>query len=81
MDQLDGIVSYIALDNPAAAEKLGERLIALGESLASFPNRGRPAPQQTRELTGVPPYVLRYRVVGDVVLIVDIRHGARRPID
>jgi len=32
-----------------------------------------------RELLSVNPYAIRYRVVGDAVEIVTIRHGAREP--
>ena len=78
--RLDEIHRYIARDNPTAADKVGDRLIALGESLAEFPNRGRPARDGTREMTSVPPYVLRYRVIGDAVVIVGIRHGRQRPV-
>ena len=77
-EHLDEIVTYIARDNPVAAESIGARLIALGESLADFPGRGRPAGGRTREMTGVWPYLLRYRVIGDDVVIVSVRHGRRR---
>jgi len=40
---------------------LAERLPAAGDSLVSFPNRGRPVPgSRLRELTVVYPYVIRY---------------------
>ncbi|MFW2830818.1 type II toxin-antitoxin system RelE/ParE family toxin [Sphingomonas sp. ID0503] len=39
VENLDAISSYIAAFNPAAAA----RLIALAESLAEFPERGRDA--------------------------------------
>jgi len=38
---LDEIVSYIAKDNPAAAEKFGIHLIERVELLKSFPRLGR----------------------------------------
>ena len=37
---LDEIVDYISAFNPDAAQRLGQRLIELGNSLGSFPNRG-----------------------------------------
>lgn len=76
--RLDEIHRYIARDDLVAADKIAARLIALGESLTDFPNRGRPAPGGVREMTGVPPYVLRYRMIGDAVVIVGIRHGRQR---
>ncbi len=77
-DDLDQIDAYIRQFDPAAAATIGTRLFDLGESLADFPNRGRLASNGMRELATVAPYVLRYRVVGDIVVIIRIRHGARR---
>jgi len=53
------------------------RLIALADSLANFPERGRDAGEGRREQTIVPPYILRYRVEADRVVILRVRHGAR----
>ena len=75
--QLEAIVTYISALNPAAARRLGERLISLADSLAEFPDRGRDAGDGKREMTNVWPYILRYRVEADRVLILRIRHGAR----
>jgi plasmid stabilization system protein ParE len=36
---LERIVRYIAVDNPAAARKLGDMIIRSGESLCFFPER------------------------------------------
>ena len=60
--QLRHIVEYVQLFDPAAARSFSERLFALGESLADFPRRGRPAANGTRELVTVRPYILRYHV-------------------
>jgi toxin ParE1/3/4 len=74
------IYGYVARFNPAAAERLAQALLAAGDSLVSFPNRGRPVPgSQLRELTVAYPYVIRYRVAADHVRILRVRHGARRP--
>ena len=74
---LEAIVAYVEAFDPDAARRLGERLIALADSLAEFPDRGRDAGDGRRELTTVWPYILRYRVVRDHVIILRIRHGAR----
>ncbi len=58
---------------------MGLRLLNAGDSLALVPNRGRPISDRRRELTIVPPYLIRYRFEGDVVRILEIRHGAREP--
>ena len=74
------IHGYIARFNPSAAERLAERLLAAGDLLVSFQNRGRLVPGgQLRELTVIYPYVIRYRVAADHVRIRRVRHGARRP--
>jgi addiction module RelE/StbE family toxin len=77
IEHLEAIVTYVSVYDLAAAERLGQRLIELADSLAEFPNRGRDAGDGRREMTIVPPYVLRYRVDGERVIILRIRHGAR----
>lgn len=58
---------------------MAARLIAAGNSLSDFPERGRPASGGTRELVIVAPYVLRYRVIDDTAYILRVRHRARKP--
>ena len=36
---LESVLKWVAAQNPAAARKLGERIIAMGESLSFFPER------------------------------------------
>lgn len=74
---LEAIVAYIEAFNPAAARRLGERLIEVADSLVEFSVRGRDAGLGRREMTTVWPYVLRYRVEEERVVILRIRHGAR----
>lgn len=77
LDQLDQIVAYIELFDPNAAARMAARLVDLGESLAQYPHRGRSAGNGTRELVTVPPYILRYTVQDDCVIVAGVRHGAR----
>jgi toxin ParE1/3/4 len=78
--EISEIQRYIAQFNPRAATKLAEELLAAGDSLVSFPNRGRPVPgTPLRELTVVYPYVIRYRATDDQVRILRVRHGRRQP--
>ena len=78
-EHLRAITVYLAGKDRDAAIRISGRLYALGESLADFPNRGRPSSGGRRELVSVPPYVLRYRVGDDSVLILSIHHGRQRP--
>ncbi len=77
VDNLDAIVAYIELFHPPASKRIAERLLALADSLADFPHRGRDVGDGRRELTVVPPYILRYRVEAGRVVILRVRHGAR----
>ena len=74
---VEAIVTYVSAFNPAAAQRLAERLVAVADSLAEFPNRGRDVGEGRREMTTVWPYILRYRVRDDAVIILRVRHGAR----
>jgi len=76
---LQSIRSYIAQFNPATARRIALHLVAASNSLAELSERGRPAEPANRELVAIWPYVIRYRVEGNRVLILRIRHGKRRP--
>jgi toxin ParE1/3/4 len=70
---------YLADFNPRAAVALLEGLIAAGDSLAQFPDRGRLVRgSNTRELVATYPYIIRYRIVRDTVRILRVRHTSRR---
>lgn len=76
--RLELIRAYVSQFDPDAAQWLAERLIQAGNSLQTFPERGRPATRGRRELVTVPPYVIRYKVDGDRVIISDIKHGRQQ---
>jgi toxin ParE1/3/4 len=77
---LEAIRIYIEQFNPRAARLLADSLVTAGNSLALFPQRGRRVPgTDMRELVIADPYIIRYQVVGDVVVILRVRHSARRP--
>ena len=58
---------------------MAARIIEVGNSLGNFPSRSRAVPgMQLRETTLARPYIIRYRVEHDRVLILRVRHGARR---
>jgi toxin ParE1/3/4 len=82
LDDLKEIVRYIRRDNPQAARRFGEKLIAKAESLSSLPERGRMITKfrdpNVREIIQGP-YRIAYRIVADParVEIARIWHGAR----
>jgi plasmid stabilization system protein ParE len=71
------IRGYIGRFNPAAARRMADRIKVAAISLADFPERGRPIGGNRRELSVVPPYVIRYRIKGRTVQILRIWHGAQ----
>ena len=78
---LQRIHDYIALFNPRAGRMMADRLIAEANRLVNFPHRGRSVSgTPIRESTLVYPYVIRYRVVGDTVFILRVRHGRQQPL-
>ncbi len=77
IEHLEVILAYISAFNPTAAARIGERLIAVADSLAEYSERGRDVGEGRREMTTVWPYVLRYRVEEERLVILRIRHGAR----
>ncbi len=73
------ITEYLLMHDGAAARRTSLGLTTLGNSLRDFPQRGRPVGRY-RELVTIPPYILRYSVIGDRVIILRVRHAARRPL-
>ena len=80
------ILGYIARDNPAAAERVGRRLLSAIDALAVQPRLGRPGRiAGTRELVVARlPYVAIYRIVeaprstASEVEVLRVLHGAWR---
>jgi toxin ParE1/3/4 len=71
---------YLMDFNPRAAIHLAESLLEAGDSLNNFPHRGRLVRGTgMRELVTVSPYIIRYRVTADTVIILRVRHSSRRP--
>jgi addiction module RelE/StbE family toxin len=78
--RLEDIHERIVADNPTAASRMIERIKAAVMRLAASPALGRPGRvADTRELV-IPrtPYIVPYRVKGDVVQIITILHSAQR---
>jgi toxin ParE1/3/4 len=76
-NNLRSIFSYVSAFNTSAAARLARRLQTAADSLAEHPERGRETPRGLRELAVIHPYLIRYRVRDDAIIILRIRHGAR----
>lgn len=71
---------YIAEDNPAAADRLVQRIMRAVSLLGKNPATGRPGRiSGTRELVvGDTPYIVPYRVRANAVEILRVFHAARK---
>lgn len=77
---LDEEATFIAADDPRAAQLVVERVLNAVEKLASQPALGRPGRVSgTRELVVAKTrYLIPYRVRGDVVEVLRVFHTSRR---
>ncbi len=83
---LRNLITYIAQEDPGAAERMGFRILEKAEQAARFPSSGRIVPEfgvsDIRELQ-LPPYRIIYRIreSESLVEIVRVWHASRdRPI-
>ena len=78
---LEDIANYIARDNPIAAERWVDKLVAAAEKAASHPRSGRAVPevedQKIREVI-VGEYRVIYRVDEKRLLVLTVIEGHRR---
>jgi len=79
IEDLDGILEYVARDNPAAAIRFVETLKEKCNTLARFPLLGASRDQLAKRLRvfSVGNYVIYYRPEGETVRIERVLHGAR----
>ena len=80
LKNLDDGAAYIARDDMEAAVRMVEPVASAVDQLANHPALGRPGRVPgTRELViSGTPYIVPYRVRGNVVEILRIFHGARK---
>jgi toxin ParE1/3/4 len=72
------ITEYIAQDKPRAAVALGDLLMERAAQLDRHPLLGRTGRVPgTRELVVHPNHILIYRVVGDAVEVLRVKHAAQ----
>ena len=80
IQSLTAIRDYIAKDSPASAARVASAILESALRLKQFPQSGRPGRLKgTRELV-VPglPYIIPYRIVNDVILILSVIHTSRK---
>lgn len=85
LDDIDEITSYIAADNPMAAEYVREAVFDTAETLGAHPDLGVRPRFSARRFAGIrflptssyPNYLVFYRELSDEVEILRVLHGAR----
>ena len=80
---LEQIRTYIARDNPSAAEAFGQKLLDGAESLRTFPERGGCVAQRPgARFVLVHPYLIIYRLLEQsrTVRVLRYWHGAREQV-
>lgn len=76
---LDAIGEFIARDNPNRARSFTHELFERVEKLADFPHFGRRSEQPgIREFVVHKHYLVSYRILSDIVQVLDIWHSARQ---
>jgi toxin ParE1/3/4 len=80
---LIGIRSYLVERNPAGAANVLGAIKSSIDTLSFFPQIGRLVDDAGHRRVPVLryPYLIFYRIAGDELLILHIRHSSRRPID
>ncbi len=78
--RLQEIVEFIATDRPSAAVHILGQLLSAARTLGEHPQLGRRGRVRgTRELVAAgTPYLLIYRVIGDVLEVLTVFDGRRR---
>jgi toxin ParE1/3/4 len=80
---LESIAAYLVERNPAGAINVLGAIKSSIDTLSFFPQIGRLVDNAGHRRVPVLryPYLVFYRIAGDELLILHIRHTSRRPID
>lgn len=78
--EVDEIFAYVAQRNPAAAARVVARIERTIKNLSDFPEMAQEAdePGVRRIPAGHYPFIVFYTIEADEVVILHVRHGARR---
>jgi addiction module RelE/StbE family toxin len=81
IDDLTDIFNYIEQENPHAAARVVSRIETVAAELGEVPGMGAPTDKQGIQRFPVSRtrYLIFYEIFENEVVIVHIRHGARRP--
>jgi toxin ParE1/3/4 len=80
---LEVVRTYIAQRNPAAAGRVIALIEKIVARLADFPESGQLSDELDARVVFSPryPYRVYYRIASDEIVILHIRHAARRPLE
>ena len=80
--QLAEILDYIDARSPQGADNVKRRLQAVIDLLADHPNSGRLTSKEgiRRAVARPYPYLIFYRADASGIVVLGIRHAARRPL-
>jgi len=80
---LEGISAYLVERSPSGTRNVLAAIKSTIDALATFPEIGPVVGREQHRRIPVLryPYVIFYRIAGDELLVLHIRHSARRPID
>ena len=83
MAELQLVLGSIAESSPSGAKRVQARIQAAVNRLIEYPHSGQFTGLKTmRRVVATPyPYLVFYKVDADEVVIIGVRHAARRPID
>jgi plasmid stabilization system protein ParE len=80
---LESIAEYLVERSPSGAANVMAAIKSSIDTLSSFPEMTPTIDNAGHRRLPVPrfPYAIFYRIAGDEILILHIRHTSRRPID